>query len=54
MLDSAFVFDEEHARLMKEASDSMSKAIIELYKMCWTVYTAACEANKGTRVTVEV
>lgn len=53
MLDSAFVFDEEHARLMKEASDSMSKAIIELYKMCWTVYTAACEANKGTRVTVE-
>ena len=53
MLYSAFVFDEEHARLMKEASDSMSKAIIELYKMCWTVYTAACEANKGTRVTVE-
>ena len=53
MLDSAFIYDDAHARLMRGAAESMSKALIELYKMCWTVYTAACETNKGTHVTVE-
>ena len=53
MLDSAFIYNDEHAQLMIDAANSMSKALIELYKMCWTVYTAACETNKGSRVTVE-
>ncbi len=53
MLDSAFIYDDEHARLLKDAAESMSKALIELYRMCWTVYRAACNANKGTSVTVE-
>lgn len=53
MLDSAFVFDDAHARLMRDAAESMSKALIDIYKMCWTVYTAACDAKKGARVTVE-
>lgn len=53
MLDSAFIYDDAHARLMREAAESMSKALIELYKQCWTVYRAACDANKGASVTVE-
>ena len=53
MLDSAFIYDDAHARLMREAAESMIKALIDLYKMCWTVYRAACNANKGTSVTVE-